>query len=148
LETAAGQVHAGRSIDVGESLLVLADRAGRHEIRWTAYTKSARKATHGTITLVVPRNSDRPAFGRMHGIVSFPDVPIVVDDGEVVHAVRVADPPLSPPTGDGTGDVFDELRRAHAYWEWDAFGLDPVSDGPGRSVVVRSAERVAHDVHD
>jgi hypothetical protein len=51
LEAAVGGVHCGRSVDVGEPLLLLADQAGQHEIHWTAYTKSARRAV---TTCLVP----------------------------------------------------------------------------------------------
>jgi hypothetical protein len=148
-EAAVGGVHCGRSVDVGKSLLLLADRAGQHEIHWTAYTKSARRAAAGTITLVVPSSQpDRPAFGRLHGVVSYPDVPIVDHDGEVVHPVRVVDPPLRPSVIEDSTDVLGSLQQAVAFREWNDLGLDPATDGPDRSVVVRAARPVAHDVHD
>lgn len=148
LETSAGDVHTGRSVDVGAQLLLLADCAGRHEIRWTAYTKSARRPVHGTITLVVPPDPDRPAFGRLHGLTSYPDVPSVDDNDEVVHPVRGTDPPLGPPVGEDTGDIVEHLKQARALREWNAIGLDPAADGPDRSVVVHDAWPVADDAQD
>jgi hypothetical protein len=149
LETLVGEVHAGRSVGLGEPLLLLVDRAGQHEIRWTAYTKSARQPVQGTITLVVPPDRDRPGLGRLHGITSYPDVPIVNDDdGELVHPVRKTDPPLRPPAGKDSGDIHDRLQQAGALWEWKALGLDPASDGPDRSVVVHKARPVADGDQD
>jgi hypothetical protein len=149
LEAAVGGIHSGRTVDVGEPLLLLADRAGQHEIHWTAYTKSARRASEGTITLVVPPDQpDRPPFGRLHGVVSYPDVPIVDHDGDVVHTVRVADPPLQPPAAEAVSDVLSVLRETGALREWNALGLDPAADGPDDSAVVRAARPVVHHADD
>jgi hypothetical protein len=144
LEAAVGGVHSGRSVDVGEPLLLLADCAGQHEVHWTAYTKSARRAVEGTITLVVPPSQpDRPSFGRLHGVVSYPDVPIVDHDGEAVHPLRVVDPPLQPPVAEASSDVLSALEQMGALREWNALGLDPAADGPDCSVVVRAVRPVA-----
>jgi hypothetical protein len=144
LEAVVGGVHCGRSVDVGEPLLLLADCAGQHEIHWTAYTKSARRAAEGTITLVVPPSQpDRPPFGRLHGIVSYPDVPIVDHDGGTVHPLRVVDPPLQPPVAEASSDVLSALEQMGALRGWNALGLDPATDGPDCSVVVRAARPVA-----
>ncbi len=148
LETVTGEVHAERSLVIGEPLLLLADGAGRHEIGWTAYTKSARRAARGTIILVVPSNHGRPAFGRLNGITSYPDVSIVDEDGEVVHPVRERDPPLKPPLVEDTGDPLDGIQQASAFMQWRALGLDPAEDGPECSEVVRVARPVVHDVHN
>ena len=86
LEASVGGVHCGRSIDVGKPLLLSADCSGEHEIGWTAYTTSARRAAKGTITLVVPPGQpNRPAIGRLYGVTSYPDVPIVDSDDEIAH---------------------------------------------------------------
>lgn len=130
LEAAPGEVHAGRSVTVGEPLLLLADGPGRHEIRWTVYTKSARRRAEGAVTLVVPPGTDRSAFGRLHGITSYPDVPIVDSDGEIVHDVRGTDPPPRPPVGKESGDVKARLRQRGASWTWHTLGLDPAADSP------------------
>jgi hypothetical protein len=139
LEASAGDIHPDRRVSVGEPLFFRPSGPGRHAIRWTTYTKSARKAASGTITLEVPPDPLRPAFGRLHGITSYPDVPFVDEDGEVVKHVRVSDPPARPePKGEGDG-VFGALREANTFWEWRALGLDPADDGPERSEV-RKAE--------
>jgi hypothetical protein len=144
LEAAAGDIHPDRRVSVGEPLLFRAYGSGRHAISWTVYTKSARKAASGTITLEVPPDSPRPAFGRLHGITSYPDVPFVDADGEIVKEVRDSDPPdKPPPKGEGTG-AFEVLQEASAFWEWRALGLDPADDGPDRSTVSR-AEPVIED---
>lgn len=143
LEASAGDIHPDRSASVGESLFFRTSAPGRHAIRWTTYTKSARKAASGTITLEVPPDPLRPAFGRLHGITSYPDVPFVDEDGEVLKHVRVSDPPARPePKGEGDDDVFGALREANALWEWRALGLDPADDGPDKSIVGQ-AEPVA-----
>jgi hypothetical protein len=146
LEAVACEVHAERSLVIGEPLLLLAGCAGQHEVRWTAYTKSARHAARGTITLVVPPSPDRPAFGRLNGITSYSDIVIVDDDGEVVHPVRETDPPLKPPVVEDAGDLLDDIRQASAFMQWRALGLDPADDGPECSEVVRVARPVAHNV--
>ncbi len=148
LEAVAGEVHAERSLVIGEPLLLLADGAGRHEVRWTAYTKSARRAAQGTITLFVSPGSDRPAFGRLNGIVSYPDVSIVDEDGEVVHPVREIDPPLKPPVAEDADDLLASIQQASTFMQWRALGLDPANDGPECSNVVRVARPVAHDALD
>jgi hypothetical protein len=143
LEASVGDVHAGRVVEVGEALLLHAEGSGSHEIRWTAFTKSARRPTTGTITLEVPCQTSRPAFGRLHGVVSYPDVPLVDGEGEVVHPVRQSDPlPRPAPAGD-IEDILEVLQQPSVVWEWEALGLDPATDGPARSVVVREGRPVA-----
>lgn len=142
LEASAGEVHAGRSVNVGKPLLLMADRAGRHEIRWTVYTRSALRPARGTITLILPPDLDRPAFGRLHGVTAYPDVPIIDRDGEVVHGVRGTDPPPQPSGATGTSDLREHLRQASAVREWQALGLDP-ADGLNRSAVIRDTPPVA-----
>jgi len=140
LEAPVGEVHAARSVKVGEPLLLLVDGPGEYLVNWAAYTRSARRAARGAVTLVAPvPEGGRPAFGRLDGIVSYPDVPIVDEEGEVVHSVRVADPPLHPPATDGSGDVLAVLQGAVSFREWNALGLDPSADGPEASEVVRAA---------
>jgi hypothetical protein len=148
LETSVGEVHAGRCLTVGRPLLLLANGAGHHEIRWTVYTKSARRHAHGTITLVVPPDVERPAFGRLHGITSFPDVSIVDHDDEVVYAVRETDPPSRPPAAADTSDIRARLRQTHRQMEWEAFGLDPAADGPESAAVSHAAQSAADNLED
>jgi len=143
LEASAGDIHPDRRASVGEPLFFRASGPGRHAIRWTAYTKSAHRAASGMITLEIPPDPPRPAFGRLHGITSYPDVPFVDEDGEIVKHVRDSDPPPRPgPSSEANEDVLDRLRAASAFWEWQALGLDPADDGPERPEV-REAEPVA-----
>lgn len=143
LEAFADDIHPDRRVDIGEAHRFRAHGSGRHVIRWTAFTKSARKAASGTITLELPSDPQRPAFGRLHGITSYPDVPFINDDGEVVREVRDSDPPPDPePSSDAEGDVLGRLRAANSFWEWQALGLDASDDGPERPEV-RKAEPVA-----
>jgi hypothetical protein len=128
MEASLDEVHAGRSVGVGEPLLLLADGEGQHEVGWTVYTKSARRPARGTFWLMVPPDTDRPAFGRLHGITSYPDAPLVDDDGEVVHHVRATDPPPRPPAGQEGGDLKARLRQVAPLMEWHALGLDPAAD--------------------
>jgi hypothetical protein len=142
LEATVGEAHSGRSVKLVEPPLLLVDGAGRHDIAWTAYTKSARRAAHGTLTLLVPASMERPAFGRLHGVTKYPDVPIIDDGGEIIHSIRATDPPLRPAAVEDVDGVVKGLREARALWEWNALGLDPSTDGPDRSVVVGEAEPV------
>jgi len=132
LEASAGEVHAQRSVVVCSPLLLRARGSGRHEICWRAYTKSARRASEGVLTLVVlADDSGRPAFGRMKGVTSYPDVDLVdADSGDVVAAARTSDPPPRPPD-------FDRLKESHALMQWHALGLDPSCDGTTTAGAVR-----------
>lgn len=133
VEASIGDVHAGRSVGVGEPLLLLVDGPGDHEVRWTTYTRSARRPARGTLTLTVPAATDRPAMGRLHGLTSYPDVPIVDSEGEIVHPVRTTDPPPRSPVGPEGGDIKARLRHRAASWDWHSLGLDPAADNPHRS---------------
>lgn len=144
LETSVGEVHSGRSVDVGEPLLLLADGPGRHEIRCTVYARNARRAARGSFTLLVPPARDRPAFGRLHGLISYPDVPLVDDDGKILHDVRTDNPPLTPPSYDGdSDDLASLLRQTASFHDWSALGLDPAADGAPRFEVRRAIRRPA-----
>ena len=138
LEASAGDIHPDRQVSVGEPLFLRAAGPGQHVVGWTAYTKSARKSGTGTIILEVPTDSARPAFGRLHGITSYPDVPLVDEDGEVIHPVRDCDPPTRPEPGEEGDSPFARLREANALARWRLLGLDPADDGPER-VDVRKA---------
>jgi hypothetical protein len=139
LEASAGDIHPDRQVSVGDPLFLRAAGPGEHVIGWTVYTKSARKPETGTILLEVPSDPARPAFGRLHGVTSFPDVPLVDEEGEVVHPVRDGDPPARPePEEEGDGPLAT-LRGANALAKWRLLGLDPADDGPER-VDVRKAE--------
>jgi hypothetical protein len=139
LEATVGDLHAGRAVKVGEPLLLRATETGSHEIRWTVYTRSARRPATGTILVEMPPAAPgRPAFGRLHGITSYADVPLVDAEGEVVHPVRTTDPPLHPPATEEVDGVIAVLEQAGRRWEWEALGLDPATDGPERSRVQRA----------
>jgi hypothetical protein len=140
IEAKAGDVHPGRSVSVGEPVLLRAPGPGSHVLRWSAYTKSARTAVRGTITLEVPTDPPRPAFGRLAGITAYPDVPLIDDDGEERREVRQDDPPLRPQPEDSSGDAFASIRAASALWQWKALGLDPADDGPEEAVVERAEQ--------
>lgn len=143
LERFVGEVHAERSVVVSEPLQLRIDAPGRHEIRWSVYSKSARRPVHGTIALVVGADLDRPAFGRLEGIISYPDASIVDEDGTVVHSCRVSDPPPRPSDAEVGSDLLDGIRQRHRVLKWDALGLDPASDGAQEAVVARAAPRFA-----
>lgn len=162
LEAAIGDVQAGRSLRLGDPLLIRVAGSGRHELTWLVYSKSLRRPATGTLILDVPVDSDRPAFGRLHGILTFPDVPIVDEhlededrdeedacgDQRVARReVRTTDPP-GPPASTVTDDDRDDededgrslirrLDEASKWWESRALGLDPAHDGPDRSEVRR-----------
>ena len=139
LEASAGDIHPDRQVNVGEPLFLRAACPGPHVVRWTAYTKSARKSETGRITLEIPSDPARPALGRLYGITSYPDVPLVDEDGEVIHPVRDCDPPSRPESGEEDDSPFAALREADALARWRLLGLNPADDGPER-VDVRKAK--------
>lgn len=151
------EVQPGRTVEVAELLWLRADGPGDHEVGWTIYSQSLDHPVRGSFNLVVPEGSrDRPPFGRIEGILEYPDVPIVRgdDEGEATYEddeplqpaarpVRDSDPPLSPPESDAEedSDVMVKLRAASKRWQWEALGLDPAFDGPSSSrVEVRKAK--------
>lgn len=139
LEASAGDIHPDRQVSVGEPLFLRAAGPGAHVIGWTVYTKSARKPETGTILLEVPSDPARPAFGRLHGITRYSDVPLVDGEGEAIHPVRDCDPPARPEPGEEDDSPFATLREAYALARWRLLGVDPADDGPER-VDVRRAE--------
>jgi len=142
LEASAGDVHPGREVAVGEPLVLRAFGPGRHVIGWTAYTKSARRSAAGTIALEIPPDPARPAFGRLHGIVSYPDAPLVDEDGKVVRAVRDSEPATRPEHAEEDDGPLTALREANALARWRMLGLDPADDGPEK-VQVGEAEKAS-----
>lgn len=157
LTTPRVEVQPGRTVEVAESLWLRADGPGDHEVGWTIYSQSLDHPVRGSFKLVVPGGDpERPAFGRIEGILRYPDIPIVREDDEdeamdeddeplqpAVRPVRDSDPPLSPPDSDAgeDSDVVAKLRAASERWRWEALGLDPAFDGPSSSrVEVRKAK--------
>lgn len=139
IEATVGDVHAGRTVEVGETLLLRATGPGTHRLRWTAYSKSNRQHAGGTIDLIVPPDpAGRPAFGRLAGVTSYPDVPLVeeVDDAdeepaEKIHQVRTSDPPPKPTEARiDASDTLGRIRASYAASSWSALGLDPGGDEP------------------
>jgi hypothetical protein len=150
-------VQPGRTIEIGEPLSLRAHGPGEHEIHWTLYSRSLDEPVSGSIVLVVPEGDpQRPPFGRMAGILRYPDAPIIIDDDDAqgrgangeplpVRQIRASDPPLHPPSatsGEEDG-VLATLQAAAQCWEWEALGLDPALDGPSSDrVSVEPARRV------
>jgi hypothetical protein len=100
---------------------VSVDGAGQHELRWVLYSKSGSRPAYGTIVRAVPDEADRPPFGRLAGITSFPDVPILDEDHEIVHDMRVRDPPARPQFDEANPDgLVERLHQAGEVMAWDA----------------------------
>lgn len=152
------ELQPGRTVEVAEPLLLRAKGPGVHEIQWSVYSQSLGHPVRGSFKLVVPEGDPtRPPFGRVEGILRFPDTEIVKDGDEdgaadegtepaesAVRPVRSSDPPLTPPASeveDDEVDVAARLRAASRRWEWEALGLDPEFDGPSSNrVEVREAK--------
>ncbi|HWM53978.1 MAG TPA: hypothetical protein VNO20_01115 [Solirubrobacterales bacterium] len=140
------EVLPGWTIEIAEALWLRARGPGVHEVQWTVYSQSLDHPIQGSFELVLPEGDpQRPPFGRMAGILRFPDTLIAPEedadetedeDGEpserAVRPIRDSDPPLTPPTADvGEGsDVAAKLQAASHRWQWEALGLDPALDGP------------------
>jgi hypothetical protein len=141
-EAVAGDVHPARSVAIDEPLLLRAVEPGSYRLRWSAYTKSARKAATGAITLEVPEDPPRPAFGRLAGITGYPDVPLVDEDGQTRFALRSENPPLQPETEQGSSnEALTGIRNAWQLMRWRSLGLNPADDGPEEVDVERPERR-------
>ena len=127
LEIEIGDVHSDRSVPIPKTLQLRADRPGRHEVGWTLYSKSSGRPARGTLVIVMPDDGrDRPPFGRLAGITSYPDVPIVDEDGEIAHDARTSDPPARPQrVTRESDDLIDRMLGSREIMEWEALGLDP-----------------------
>jgi hypothetical protein len=143
-------VQPGRTVELAEPLLLRARGPGVHEIHWTAYSPSLAYPVSGSFSLVVPENDpQRPPFGRLEGVLRYPDVPVALagsDGQEGSRELRDSDPPLAPPRMKGDAaeeDVRTKLRGARARREWETLGLDPELDGPS-SRRVRIGESSPH----
>jgi len=142
------ELQPGRTVGVAEPLWLRAKGTGVHEILWSVYSQSLSEPVRGLFKLIVPEGDPtRPPFGRVEGILRFPDAEIARggdEDGDTdeakptesaVRSVRSSDPPLAPPAlsvddDDDEADVVARLRAASRRWEWEALGLDPEFDGP------------------
>jgi hypothetical protein len=138
LSTSVGGLHAGRAAPVGNPLLLCAAGPGEHKIHWRAYSTSTYEATTGTISLIVPPDREGPVVGRLRGITSYPDVPLINKDDEIEVEIRSADLPEQPVLAEDDLDQEEEehpllgtrLRHQHALMTWRQLGLDPAYDGP------------------
>jgi hypothetical protein len=118
-----GNVHHDATVELPDSLLVRVPGEGRHVLRWTFFTKNGRRHCAGTLELVVPATPGRPVLTRLHGIESFPDVPFVDEEGNVVREARTSDPATTPPDRPHGGDALDWLLEGREYEEWAELGL-------------------------
>lgn len=143
------ELQPGRTVEIGEPLGLRAKGPGVHEIQWSVYSQSLGHPVRGSFKLVVPEGDPtRPPFGRVAGILRFPDAEVEREDtdadeagepvGSATRPIRSSDPPLAPPASDvkdGEADVLATLREASRRWEWEALGLDPALDGPSSNRV-------------
>jgi hypothetical protein len=128
--TRLGNVHHDSTLEL-ERLMVRVDADRHHALTWTLRTKNGRHHRTGALELVVAPARHRPPFTRLHGIASYPDVPFVDEDGEVVGEARTGDPPTGPPTPSSTDEQLGRLRDAVARREWHALGLADAADRQG-----------------
>ncbi|HKI85905.1 MAG TPA: hypothetical protein VKA53_04080 [Thermoanaerobaculia bacterium] len=150
-------VQPGRSVEIVAPLWLRARGPGVHEVRWTAYSQSLDHPVRGAFRLEVPEEPpQRPPFGRLEGVLRFPDIEIAMGDDEAAEvdgdradangdraesarSIRDSDPPLAPPSEEavdgGQGEALASLRGAVRRWEWEALGLDPALDCPSSTRV-------------
>jgi hypothetical protein len=136
VEMKVGAIHHGRSIELSEPLMVRAPGVGRYTLRWTLYARNGRRHCTGTLELTVPPTPERRPFKKLHGIETYPDVPFVDGDGEVVRAARAEDPPTSPPDLPAGDSALAWLLEGRAYATWYALGLADEEDDPAKSDAV------------
>lgn len=137
LEFQIKELHGDRRIALPD-LHVRADGDGPFEVSWAIFTKSARSPVRGQIVLQPPpADQDVPAFGRLGGIIRFPDAPIRIDRAETDETPgtidvdpREEDPPLAPPPEPASSSVIERFQSAMQYSEWLDLGLDPQHDAP------------------
>lgn len=145
LEAPRVDLQPDRTVEIAEPLSLRARGPGVHEVRWIVYSHSLNGPVRGSFVLVVPEGDpQRPPFGRLEGILRYPDAPIATKDDEGdesaggeepvtgVRRIRVDDPPLaSPPAPAGAdGGIRAKLQAAVRHGEWRALGLNPALDGP------------------
>ncbi len=123
--TEVGDVYVGGSEEINEEL-ILQFTEPTVTLQWRLLFKDG--STRGSLTLRRPEpRATVPAFGRIAGLLSYPDVAITDDDGEIVHAKRMSEPPLAAPSSrdDPSNDLLGRLRMITAVNEWEELGLDP-----------------------
>jgi hypothetical protein len=125
-----GNIHHDSAIELDERLLLRVPAAGHHALTWELRTKNGRRHCRGTLELVVPPAEERPPFTRLHGIKSYPDVPFVDDDAQVVCEARTSDPPNQPPPGSTAAQPLARMRDTIANRDWLALGLGDDSANP------------------
>lgn len=120
-----GDVYVGGSQEITEELILQLTEP-TVTLQWRLLFKDG--STRGSLTLRRPEpRATVPAFGRLAGLLSYPDVAITDDAGEIVHAKRMSDPPLAAPSSrdEPSHDVLGRLRMITAVNEWEELGLDP-----------------------
>lgn len=153
-EITVGDLQPGRRVRLGDPLLVRVSGPGDHRLTWAVYSKSLRGPVHGAVTLkVAAADETRPAFGRIDGILRYPDA-VIADDDANEHVLRrtaasprTEDPPLAPLADEDAedGSVLGRVRASHATWSWNALGLDPAGDCPPPTVIERVRTDDDHD---
>jgi len=123
-----GNVHHDSTAELDERLLLRVPADGHHTLTWTLRAKNGRRHCTGTLELVVPVAEQRQPFTRLHGIQSYPDVPFIDEDGQVVREPRTSEPPTEPPPGSSTDELVGRLRDVVAWREWLALGLGDSAD--------------------
>lgn len=159
--TEIGDVHRDQVEYARASVVLRASRPGDHTIGWSLLTKSASKTTTGSFVFHVPAvDVSRPAFGRMAGILEYPDLVIREvppsswrEDAVAVDLQpRTTDPPLHPPEIPERGptvELVDRIMGRRGVLQWMRLGLDPANDGPSSGYVnVGPAERSTPDSNE
>jgi hypothetical protein len=135
-----GEVYVGGTEEIDEEL-VLQVVEREVTLGWRLFFKDGSR--RGTLTMRRPEpRRPVPAFGRLAGLLRYPDVTIRNDDGEIVHTKRTSDPPLTAPTScdERSHDLSDRLHAIGAFTQWQELGLDPNHDGESAVVRVDEAE--------
>lgn len=151
--TDIGDVHRDQVVYAATGVVLRASCPGDHTVGWSLLTKSASKTVTGSFVFHVPVvDASRPAFGRMAGILEYPDLVIHEvpaspwrEDAEPVDLQpRTADPPLDPPEIPERGPhvkLRDRLIRRRETMDWIGLGLDPEYDGPSSIHVLGPADQ-------
>ena len=138
-----GDVYVGDSEQISEPVIVQLSEP-TVTLTWRLLFRDGTR--EGTVTLRQPERprSPGPAFGRLAGVLAYPDVAIVDEDDAIVHTKRQTNPPLTAPVGhhDPSENLLDRMRDVAAFNEWSQLGLDPAGDGEGTVIRVGEARRV------